>query len=150
MEIKKSTSVKEKILTTLFLVVSMFGLSAIVPYLKIRLLTQFFPLIYACICCYYLMKYIVNKYTYTFSDNTLLIEKTTGRNESVLLSLYLSKIVSVEKNGKKGSCLTVSPVCKDYLSLTYLEGKKEKTVKIHCDEELTYAFIKKVGDKFHE
>ena len=96
------------------------------------------------------MKYTVNSYTYTFTDNTFIIEKTTGRNKSVILNIYYTKIVSVKRNVKNGLNLTVSPFVKEFLCLTYLEGKKEKTVKIHSGEDLFFAFKEKVGDKFYE
>lgn len=150
MKIKIQTSTKEKLITTIVLVISLFVFSMIVPFLKLRFLTQFFPLIYACICCYYLMTYIVNSYTYTFSDKSVMIEKTTGRKTVTVIELSYKNILCVSKNPVKASNLTVSPFNKNCLYLTYTEGKTEKSVKIHCDDAVNSAFKEKIGDKFHE
>lgn len=145
MEIKIKKNKKERFLTLLALVISLYVLTPLISMLGIPLVSMSFPFLYAIFCCWYLISYTICSYTYTFKENYLLIEKELSYKTLELLKIKYESIISVKEEKGKAKNLTVGVFDKSYLLLTYLDNKSEKRVKIHKSDDLDKQFKERLS-----
>lgn len=150
MKIKIKKDAKQRGLTGILLVLSLFVFSFLITLFEIDILSKIFPYIYAVFCCWYLLKYVLTEYTYTFGEERFLIEKETSYKTVTFLDTEYEKILSVKCEKATGKNLTVGFLDKNYLVVSYMEKGNETNVKIHKSHDLITNFKEKLGDRFYE
>ena len=143
MEFKYSKTKKQKITIGLITTISIVVVAYIMPALNLTVISAIGPFIYALVCLYYLSKYTLASYIYTFNDEDLVIIKKTGRKLSQILKLSYSDITCVEDGISRARHLSVGRFDKSYLTVCFKENKTKYKYKIHKSEELIDAFKSK-------
>ena len=150
MKIKIKKDSKQRGLTGILLILSLFVFSSLITVFKIDMLSKVFPYIYAVFCCWYLLKFVLTEYTYTFGEERFLVEKETSYKTVTFLDTEYENIISVKSEKSKGKNLTVGFWDKNSLTVTYMEKGKERKVRIHNNNDLILNFKRVLGDRFYE